>query len=338
MASSRAWRRQMRRRDFIIGIAGSAAIWPVAALAQQGPIPTIGFLVSGSLSGSYVEALRVVRDGITATGLVEGSSFAIEYRWADGKYDRLPALAAELIERRVAVIFSTGSIVSAMAAKGATDKIPVVFANGSDPVKYGLVASLGRPGKNVTGVSFYTNALVQKRLELLHELLPNVTTVAILINSNNPTAQADTKNAQEAGAILGLQVEPVSVTRADEIDAAFIRVAALKANALLVTTDALFQSLREPLVEAAVHYRVPAIWGSRTQSRAGGLVSYGTRIVEMYKVAGTYIGRILQGEKPADLPVLQPTTFELIINLKTAKAIGLQISESFLVRADEVIE
>jgi putative tryptophan/tyrosine transport system substrate-binding protein len=328
----------MTRREFISLLGGTAAAWPMAARAQQATTPVVGFLVSGSPTGAYSESMQAVRDGIKSAGLTEGDSVSIEYRWANGQYDLLPSLAAELVQRNIAVIFATGSIVSAVAAKRATSTIPIVFANGSDPVKFGLVSSLARPGGNITGVSFYNNALVQKRLELLRELLPRASQVAILVNSNNPNTQADIEDVQAAAQTLGLRVVPISMSRNDEIDAVFARIVALKSDALIVTTDAVFQSLREPLVAAALSHRVPAIWGSRTQSQAGGLASYGTNVGEMYRLAGNYVGRVVKGEKPANLPVQQPTKFEFVLNLRTARAIGLDVSATLLARADEVIE
>jgi len=327
----------MRRREFIT-LLGGAAAWPLVGNAQQTTTPLVGILVSGSPTGAYNESMQAVRDGIKSAGLTEGDTVSIECRWANGQYDHLPMLAAELVQRKVAVIFATGSIVSAVVAKRATSTIPIVFANGSDPVKYGLVSSLARPGGNVTGVSFYNNALVQKRLELLRELLPTARQVAILVNANNPNTQADIEDVQVAAQTLGLRVVAVSMSRNDEIDAVFAKIVALNVDALIVTTDAVFQSLREPLVAAALGHRVPAIWGSRTQSQAGGLASYGTNVGEMYRLAGNYVGRIVKGERPAELPVQQPTKFEPVLNLKTARAIGFDIPPALLARADEVIE
>jgi putative ABC transport system substrate-binding protein len=342
MRHSDAWSAaglRMRRRE-LITLLGSVAAAALAgnAHAQQRATPVVGFLISASANGQYPRAVVDVRNGLKSTGFEEGKSVAIEYRWANGQYDRLPALAADLVQRKVTVIFSTGSIVSALAAKAATSTIPIVFANGSDPVKFGLIKSLARPGGNATGVTFYNDALVQKRLELLREMLPKVSTVAVLVNPKNQNAQPDVANVQTAGHILGLRIVPVNATRESEFAPAFDQIKAAGADALIVTTDAVFQAHTEQLAAEALRVRIPTMWGSRTQTGGDGLVSYGTDIQDMYRIAGTYVGRILKGEKPADMPVLQPTKFQLIVNLKVARAIGLAIPESFLIRADEVIE
>jgi len=327
----------MKRREFIT-LLGGAVAWPQVGQTQQSTMPVVGFLISAAPTGSYPESMAAVRRGIADVGLSERPSFAIEYRWADNQYERLPAMAADLVRLQVAVIFATGSVISAMTAKTATASIPVVFANGSDPVKFGLVESLARPGFNITGVSFYNDALIPKRLELLRELLPNMRTIAFMVNPKNPNAAQDIQQVEAAAQILGLQVVPVSVSREDEIDSAFAEISQSRCDALLVTSDALFQSRTSRLVAAAERQGLPTMHASRVQSEAGALITYGTHVREMYRLAGTYIGRILKGEKPANLPILQPTKFELIVNLKAAKAIGLTIPESFLLRADEVIE
>jgi putative ABC transport system substrate-binding protein len=335
-----ATRPRIGRREVIARLCGGAALamaWPRNARAQR-PMPVVGFLISASPNGPYPKAVAGVRDGLKSTGFVEGKSVAIESRWANGQYDLLPTLAADLVHRKVSAIFSTGSIVSALAAKAATSTIPIVFANGSDPVKFGLVESLARPGGNATGVTFYNDALVQKRLELLREMLPQVSTVAVIVNPKNQNAEPDVANVHAAGKILGLRIVPINVTGESEFAPAFNQIKAAGADALIVTTDAVFQARTEELAAEALRVRIPTMWGSKTQTGGGGLISYGTDISEMYRVAGTYVGHILKGEKPADMPVLQPTRFQLIVNLKTAKAIGLTIPESFLIRADEVIE
>jgi putative tryptophan/tyrosine transport system substrate-binding protein len=327
----------MKRREFIT-LLGGAAAWPLAGYAQQSTMPVVGFLISAAPAGSYPESMAAVRQGIADMGHAEGQSFAIEYRWANDQYGRLPALAAELVRGQVAVMFATGSVISAMTAKAATETIPIVFANGSDPVKFGLVPSLARPGGNVTGVSFYNNALVPKRLEVLRELLPKLSTVAILVNPANPNSAQDIQDFEAAARILGLRALTGRASREEEFEPSLGKIMPSQPDALLVTNDSLFQSRTTQLVEAVARHRLPAIYASRQRTEAGGLISYGTDVHEMYRLAGTYIGRILKGEKPADLPILQPTKFELVVNLKAAKALGLTIPESFLLRADEVIE
>jgi putative ABC transport system substrate-binding protein len=328
----------MKRRDFITVLGGTAVMWPLTARAQQPRMPVVGFLVSASATGSYVDTIAATRQGLSDAGFSEGRNVAIEYRWANEQYDRLPALAADLVQRQVTVIYATGSVMPAVAAQAATRTIPIVFAHGSDPVKFGLVANLARPGGNVTGISFYNNALVPKRLELLRELFPKASVIAILVNPNNPNAESDIKNVQSAAQLLGLQMVPVPASREGEFDAAFAKIVDLRADALLVATDALFQGRRDQLIALAARHAVPAMYAGRVQTEAGGLISYGPNTVDMARLAGVYIARILKGDKPADLPVMQPTKFELIVNLKTAKALGLTIPESFLLRCDEVIE
>jgi putative ABC transport system substrate-binding protein len=329
----------MKRRQFIT-LLGGAAAWPLAARAQQSAMPVIGFLVSGSAEG-YASILAPVRQGLSETGYIEGRNVAIEYRYADEQYDRLPALAADLVRQRVAVIFASGSVLPALAAKAATATIPIVFANGSDPVTLGLVASLSRPGSNATGVSFSATELASKKLELLHELVPRATLVALLVNPRNPNAESSIADTQAAAKVLGVKLLVVNAVSASDLDAAFATIVQQRADALVVGTDPLFNGPRrtQQLITLAAVRAVPTMFsGGRDVVAAGGLISYGTDSNVLLRQAGVYIGRILKGEKPADLPVMQPTKFELFINLKTAKALGLTIPESFLLRADEVIE
>ncbi len=326
----------MRRRDFISLLSGAAAAWPLAAHAQQGT-PLIGFLASASASG-YARVVKEVSDGLNDTGYVEGRNLAVEYRWADFQYDQLPSLAADLVERKVKVIFATGSVISAIAAKKATGTIPVVFANGSDPLRYGLVASLNRPEGNVTGVTFYNSELGPKRIEIIRELIPHARNVAVLVNPKNPNAEPDSKEIQEAGHSIGMNIEIVNATNEHELNEAFRGLAKRQADALMVHIDALFQSRREQIIALAAQYSIPTMYTSREYVPLGGLISYGTNVPAMYRLAGTYVGRILKGAKPNDLPIQRPTKFDLVVNLKTAKTLGLTIPESFLLRADEVIE
>jgi ABC-type uncharacterized transport system substrate-binding protein len=327
----------MERRKLIAILGGVIAAWSLAALAQQAAMPVIGFVSSRSPKES-ASVLAAFRKGLTEAGYVEGQNLAIAFRWAEGQYDRLPALAADLAGRQVAVIFATGGNPPAFAAKAATATIPIVFLIGSDPVKFGLVASLNRPGSNVTGVTLFTSLLVAKRMELLRELVPTSTTIAFLVNPNNSNAEPDARVAQTAARSLGQQLVVLSAGTEDDIDAAFATVVQQRANALLVNTDAFFLARRNQFVALAARHAVPTIHDLREFTDAGGLVSYGTNLADAYRRAGTYVGRILKGERPADLPVQQPTKFELAINLKTAKALGLEVPPTLLARADEVIE
>jgi putative tryptophan/tyrosine transport system substrate-binding protein len=319
-----------KRRDFIT-LLGGAAAWPLAARAQQ-PMPVVGFLISAR---QQVDEVQVA---LKDAGFVEGRNLAIEYRNADEQYNRLPALAADLVRRKVAVIFSTGSVISPLAAKAATTTIPIVFAMGSDPVKFGLVASLSRPGGNLTGVTYHNSLLAPKRLQLLREMLPKVAVVAMLVNPSNPNAEPDAAEMQAAARVVGVDIAIVNARSEDDFDPAFDSIAQRRADALIVHIDALFQGRVGRIVALAARHAVPAVYAWRGYVVAGGLMSYGTDIGPLQRQAGIYVGRILKGEKPTDLPVVQPTRFELVINLKTAKALGLEIPPKLLALADEVIE
>jgi putative ABC transport system substrate-binding protein len=325
------------RRAFITLLGGAAATWPLAARAQQANMSVLGFL--GSASEARYEATRkAIGRGLNEAGFVEKQNLLIEYRWADFRYDRLPALATELVGRRVDVIFATGSVVSALAAKAATTTTPIVFANGSDPVQHGLVASLNRPGGNITGISFINAQLVPKRLQLLKLLNPKTATIAVLVNPKNPNA-ADARSFEAAGQALGVKILIVNASTDAEIGKAFSEAVQRGADALLVHVDALFNDRGEyQIADMAAQYRLPTMTANATFTGRGGLIGYGADTYDLNRQAGVYIGRILRGEKPADLPVVQPTTFALRVNLKTAKALGLSIPEPFLLLADEVIE
>ena len=328
--------RHTRRREFIAGL-GSATAWPLVARAQVPAMPVIGFLGPTSATG-YAPFLKGFHQGLGEAGFVEGKDIAVEYRWADDQIDRLPVLAAELVRRPVAVIATGGATSAALAAKAATATIPIVFAVGSDPVKFGPVASMSRPGGNVTGVTFLTNALVAKRLELLRGLLPAGAMIGVLINPGNANAAADTKEAEAAARSLSVDVQVVHADSERDIDKAFASLVGGRAAALMVEPDALFFSAHRRLVELAARYHMPAIYTSTIYAEAGGLMSYGTSQTDAFREAGIYTGRILKGEKPSDLPVVQSVKFELLINLRTAKALGLEIPPTLLSRADEVIE
>jgi ABC-type uncharacterized transport system substrate-binding protein len=326
----------MRRRDFIT-LLGGAAAWPLAARAQQGGLRVIGFLSGGSAwELAYLAA--AFRQGLGDTGYIEGRDVFIEYRWAEGHYDRLPTLAADLVGRRVAVIAATGGISSVLAAKAATATIPIVFTAGTDPVKFGVVASVNRPGGNVTGVVFFNNELGPKRLQVVRELAPNAAVLAMIVNPKNPNTEFDVQQMRSAAQHIGLPILILNASSERELDAAFAQLVEQRAGAVIVNSDPYFISRRDQLVAAAAHNAVPAIYDLREFVAAGGLISYGTSIAEAYHHAGIYTGRILKGDKPADLPVQQSTKFELVINLKTAKALRIEVPATLLARADEVIE
>jgi len=324
----------MRRRDFIIG--GAAAGLPLPARAQQQAVPAIGFLNNQGLGGR-AHLIDAFRGGLDEGGYVEGRNVTIEYRWAENQHDRLPALAEDLVRRQVAVIAAAGAV-TARAAKAATSTIPVVFTVGSDPVRAGLVASLNRPGGNLTGVSFLSDALGTKRLGLLREVMPRAATVAVLINPQGPDAESQLKDVPAAAQSIGQLIHIVNATSQAEIDSAFATFHRLKVGALMVGADPFFLDRRDKIIERAARDSIPAIYDLREYPAAGGLMSYGTSLADVYRQSGVYIARVLKGAKPADLPVLQPTKFELVINLKTAKALGLDVPPILLARADEVIE
>ena len=324
----------MKRREFI-SLLGGAAAWPLAARAQQPALPVVGFLNSASADG-YAPFIAAFRRGLAETGFVEGKNVAIEYRFADGQYDRLRALAAELTARNLAVLFANGP--AALLAKAATSTIPIVFTAGFDPIKLGLVSSLARPGGNVTGVSIMNVELAPKRLELMREVVPTATAIGVLVNPTNPNSDTLIKEMQGAARTLGLQLHIQPARTEDDIAAALANLARLRAGALVVGTDPFFTTQSRQLAALAVQHALPTIYQYREFVTAGGLISFGASLTDVYRQAGTYTGRILKGEKPADLPVPQVTNVELMINLKTARALGLTVPLPLLGRADEVIE
>jgi ABC-type uncharacterized transport system substrate-binding protein len=326
----------MKRRTFITLLGGAATAWPLAVRAQQSAMPVIGVL-DGRSADESTPLVAALRRGLNETGFVEGRNVAIEHHWAHGQYDRLPALAADLVRRQVTVIATSGNA-SALAAKTATATIPIVFLTGADPVQAGLVASLSRPGGNLTGVTSLGVELGPKRLELLHELVPAATTIAILVNPANRSAEIQVRDIQAAARTLGLELHILQASTEREIDAAFAALTRLRAGALVISPEAFFNSRSEQLAALTVRHAVPAIYTYREFAAAGGLMSYGGSITDSYRQAGIYVGRILKGEKPADLPVQQSAKVELIINMKTAKALGLTVPFALLGRADEVFE
>jgi putative tryptophan/tyrosine transport system substrate-binding protein len=326
----------MKRRAFITLIGGAAAAWPRAARAQQQGLPVVGFLGSSSAE-EWVPFVAAFKRGLKETGYVEGDSVSVEYRWANGQYGRLPGLAADLVRREVAVIFAAGSAAPALAAKAATATTPIVFANGADPIQFGLVASLNRPGGNVTGVNFLVADLGEKELGLIHELAPNVG-VAVMINPNNPNAESISRIASNAARSRVLPLQVLKAGNTEEIDTAFAKLVEQQLGALLVAADAFFLGRRNQFVALAARYRIPAIYYMREFVTGGGLMSYGTNISDAYRRAGVYTGKILKGARPSDLPVEQSTKFEFVINLKTAKALGLTVPDKLLALADDVIE
>ena len=322
------------RREFVTLLGGTAAAWSLAARAQQSARTPIGLLSARSPAPSEVAALS---GGLAEGGYVEGRNIATEYRWAEGRFDRLPAMAAELVQRRVAVIIATG-VTSAIVAKSATATIPLVFLAGDDPVKFGLVASLSRPGGNATGLNLLTSELTTKRLELAREFMPAIATIAVLVNLRSPEAEPQLQDLQAAARALGKQVRVVNASTEPEIDAAFAAFANQRDIALLVTNDPLFTGRRDQLIALAARHAVPTIYDRRSYTAAGGLVSYGTDYLDGYRKLGIYAAKVLNGAKPADLPVEQSTKFELVINVRTAKSLGLTIPDRLLALADEVIE
>jgi ABC-type uncharacterized transport system substrate-binding protein len=327
----------MKRRAFISLLGGAAASWPLAARAQQRAFPVIGLLSSRSPAVD-TSLIAVIRQGLNESGLVEGQNVALDYRWADGQYDRLAALAADLVRRQVAVIVTMGGEVSALAAKAASATIPIVFAAGADPVRSGLVTSVHRPGGNITGVSTLIFELEPKRLGLMRELRPNATTIAVLVDPNSPNAEMQVNDIQAAARGVGGEITILNASTIRDIDAAFVRLVEMRADALLVVANPIFFNRTAQLVVLAARHAIPTLYSRREFTAAGGLMSYGPNINDSYRLLGVYAARILKGEKPGDLPIQLPTKFELVINLSTAKALGIEVPPTLLARADEVIE
>lgn len=327
----------MKRREFIGAIAGAAMVASGAARAQTGNTPVIGWIDTGARA-QFADRVAGFLRGLAEAGFVDGQNLRIEDRWAEGQYDRLPGLAADLVQRRVSVLVATGAVNATRAAIEATRDIPVVFANGGDPVKLGLVTSLNRPGGNATGVSFFIGGLGAKRVELARSLMPEADTVAVLANPNNPVAGPEVTDIQAAGRSLGLNIAVFNASNDAEIDAGFAAIAERQIKVLLVNTDSFLSSRRARIVEKAAVQKLPAVYAQREFTVAGGLLSYGTNLAEGYRQAGVYAGLILKGKKPADLPILLPTKFEMVINLKTAAAQSLTIPPALLAGADEVME
>ncbi len=327
----------MRRREFITLLGGTALAWPLAARAQQPALPVVAFLRTGSADANarYVAAFR---KGLNETGYIEDQNVTVEYHWLEGNYDRLPALMADLVRRQVAVIATPGTMQVALAAKAATTTIPIVFSEGEDPVRLGLVANLARPGGNVTGINFFSQEVVGKRLRLLHDLVPKAVRVAVLLNPANASSAQTTLQVQEAAPTMGLQIQVLSATTAGEIDVAFAALERAPPDALFVAPDAFFVSRAQQFAALAARDRIPAAYGQREFVGVGGLMSYGTDLADTFRQVGAYTGSILKGAKPAELPVLQSTKFEFAINLQTARVLGIDVPPSMLAIADEVIE
>jgi putative tryptophan/tyrosine transport system substrate-binding protein len=329
---------QLKRREFITLLGGAAVAWPLAARAQQPAMPVVGFIRDGS-ADSNARYMAAFRKGLNETGAIEGQNVTVEYHWLEGQYDRLPAVIADVVRRRVAVIAMPANTPAAIAVKAATATIPIVFGVGEDPVKLGLVASLARPGGNATGVNFLSTEVITKRMGLLRELVPTSVRVAVLINPANPANTSITLTETEAVArALGLQVQFFKASSSGEIDAAFAALVRERSEALSVAGDGLFASRRVQLATLAARHALPAAYSQRDFPEVGGLMSYGTSVTDAYRQIGAYAGRILKGANPADLPVVQATKFELVINLQTAKLLGIDVPPSLLARADEVIE
>jgi putative ABC transport system substrate-binding protein len=326
----------MRRREFITLLGGAATAWTLAARAQQLAMPVVGLVGGGDISTRYVTAFR---KGLNETGIIEGQNVTVEYHWLKGQYDLLPSLMADLVSRRVAVIATPGSNPAALAAKAATATIPIVFGVGEDPVKLGLVASLARPGGNATGINLFNVEVATKRLGLLHELVPKAVRIAVLVNpANATTAESTLRYIPEAARAIGLQILVLNASTSREIDTAFATLVRERADALFVAPDSFFISRRVQFANLTARDRIPAAYSDRDSVEAGGLMSYGTDFTDMFRQVGVYTGRILKGEKPADLPVLQWNKFELVINLQTARALGIEVPNSMQLLADEMIE
>jgi putative ABC transport system substrate-binding protein len=328
----------MNRREFITLLGGVAAAWPLGARAQQAAMPVVGFVNAGSPEAS-AHRTTAFRKGLNETGYVEGQNVAVEYHWLEGQYDRLPALMADLVRRRVAVIATPASNYAAQAAKAATTTIPIVFGVGEDPVKLGLVASLARPNGNATGINFFFQEVVAKRLGLLHELVPKAVRIAVLINpANAPVAETTLREVPEAARAIGLQIQVLNASTSREIESAFATLVRDRAEALFVAPDGFFVSRRVQFVTLATRFGIPSAHTAREEVEAGGLMSYGSNTPDMFRQVGVYTGQILKGAKPADLPVLQSTKFEFVINMQTARALGLEVPNSVQLLADEMIE
>jgi putative tryptophan/tyrosine transport system substrate-binding protein len=325
----------MKRREFIVLISGTAAL-VVSARAQQPSLPVIGYLESAS-QGQFADLIPAFRKGLSETGYLDGQNVRIEYRWAEGQYDRLPTLTAELVRDHATIIFTT-ALISAQAAKGVTTTVPIVFVSGPDPVQFGLVASLNRPGGNLTGITLFTSTVGAKRLQLLRELLPAATTFAFIVNPSNTRADSDVEEMETAARALGQQIIVAKAGTDRDLETAFAALAQRSIQALVIGGDPFFNGQAQQLVALASHYAIPTVYPLHEFATAGGLMSYGSSISDAYRQAGIYAGHILKGAKPADLPVMQPTKFELVINLKTARTLGVEIPPTLLARADEVIE
>jgi putative ABC transport system substrate-binding protein len=326
----------VKRREFITLLGGAAAAWPLAAHAQRPAIPVVAFISAGSADAN-ARRLAAFRKGLSEAGYLEGQNVTLDYHWLEGHYERLPALLADLIRRKVAVIATPATQPAAVAAKAATSSIPIVFGVGEDPVSLGLVASLARPGGNATGVNFFNEEITSKRLGLLRELVPSASRIAVLANPNGPSG-TQLQHLQDAARLLGLHIVIFHASTSNEIDAAFASIARERVDGLFVAGDAFFNSRRVQFITLAARERLPASYASREWVEAGGLMNYGTNLSETFRQVGIYTGSILKGSKPADLPVLQPTKFEFVINLQTAKTLGLEVPPTLLARADEVIE